>query len=974
MKHTIIVLLLACLLLTGYAKAETEYWGNKAYRGDTSWLVPTNMNVGDWYCQKHEFYKAGTVVNITFPLTYSGSCNATFIVNPDRTTYNPSYLQYMINKDLSSNTALSTNFTVSKDQDAYFCVKENTGACQLYMMGDLETESTNYTANWYSAHQVGDDEDVNADYEAGIWYGSFPLTTRLDWTTNSIPEFARGGGYIYSDGTGNMYPDPGVFRTVSSGQEGMDFYFDENNKVVQELALHMKRGAGGDSVGIRLSLKESGGSVIANCTFNQSELDSGTQFGNIHYCDVSGQNAIMYVGFYEIYAECFDDETYTTSCDGVSESILIPTSRTPDGIVVGDYIYWSSFQEDFGHGSSATYEDVVFLLGFSGTQCDDGSDNDGDGFVDYPDDPSCSSLNDDSEAPFDYVACNNGIDDDGDGFIDYPDDPSCSNSTDTTESPRDDSPATEDDCTVEEGCLLKDTFPYSDELNLHGWENTIGSVSIVDIYGNNKMYFDTDADTTRFNLTKNISNPNIYDSVNSDADFYIDVGTDGFLADDSVYSFYWDHLDSEDRLVNSIRFNISRQSASVTNKVKVEIYNYNGSDYVKIGNTLNLNNDNLGRLQFFLSFDQILKTYDMEILSWSQAGILTYSDLPWGSLLSSKIYKTRIRDVNSIDETKVAVYADDFSIYTDDISYDTVCSEWDLPYFLKEKFDGYPIACDWSANLNIFFTGKYKLYDTTSLYQQFKELPVHAKDKNIKYVSFDFDAEIDSFGQGGSSYVRLYDEEYELFLTLLLYEGSGNIKLGYQEDGENIVAQTGISFNESYNYQVVINMESDTYDIYFNDSKVKSNAKFYQDNYNLKEIGYVRIGSTLTDIELDNFEIYGSDSEGNKVVPDDDDSKYGIVDTTTTLCGIIHNTQPSCTEDDDCDSGYCLPHGKCARWDAEYCAENEMVYGNKCFLAGTLECGLTATKNAIFNNFALFLVFLIIFMFLVYAVIFFRKG
>ena len=966
---------MACLLLNGYAKAETEYWGNKAYRGDTSWIVPTNMNVGEWYCQKHEFYKTGTVINITFPLQYSGSCNATFIVNPDLTTYNPSYQQFFINKDLTSNTALFTNFTVSKDQDAFFCVKENTGGCQIVMGGDLETESTNYTANWYSAHQTGDAEDVNADYEAGIWNGaSFPLSTRIDWTSNSIPEYAVGGGYIYSDGTGNMYPSPGVFRTVSSGQEGMDFYFDENGKVVQELALHMKRGVGGDGVGIRVSLKESGGSVIANCTFNQSQLDSGTQFGNIHYCNVSGQNATMYVGFYEIYAECFDDETYTTSCDGVSEYIRIPTSRTPDGVVVGEHIDWASWQEDFGHGSSATYEDVVFLLGFSGIECDDGSDNDGDGFIDYPDDPSCSSASDDSESPFDYVQCNNGLDDDGDGFIDYPDDPSCSNSTDTTESPRDDSPAEEDACTVEEGCLMKDTFPYSDELNLHGWENTIGSVTIVDIYGSNKMYFDTDADTTRFNLTKNITNPNIYDSVNSDVDFYIDVGTDGVLSDDTVYSFYWDHLDSEDRLVNSIRFNVSRQSASVTDKVKVEIYNYNGSDYVKIGSTLLLDNDNLGRLQFFLSFDQILKTYDMELLSWSQAGVMEYSDLPWANVLSSKIYKTRVRDVNSIDETKVAVYADDFSLYTDDISYDTVCTEWDLPYFLREEFNGYPMVCDWSANLNIFFNGEYKLFDTTSLYQQFKELPVHAKDENIRYVGMEFDAQINSFGTDGSTYVRLYDEDYELFLTLLLYEGSGDIILAYQDSGTNTVAHTGIPFNESFNYVVIIDFESDTYDIYFNGSLVKSSADFYKDNYNLQEIGFARIGSTLSNVELDNFEIYGSDEEGGKVVPDDEDSKVSPVDTTTSLCGIVHRTQPSCTEDDDCDSGYCLPHGKCARWDANYCAENEMAYGNKCFFAGTLECGLTSATNAIINNIFLFMGLLVLIMLAVYLVIFFTRG
>lgn len=53
-------------------------------------------------------------------------------------------------------------------------------------------------------------------------------------------------------------------------------------------------------------------------------------------------------------------------------------------------------------------------------QCNDGIDNDGDGRIDFPNDPECKSADDDSEAP----ECSNAKDDDGDGKIDRAD-PGC---------------------------------------------------------------------------------------------------------------------------------------------------------------------------------------------------------------------------------------------------------------------------------------------------------------------------------------------------------------------------------------------------------------------------------------------------------------------------------------------------------------------------------------------------------------------
>ena len=56
--------------------------------------------------------------------------------------------------------------------------------------------------------------------------------------------------------------------------------------------------------------------------------------------------------------------------------------------------------------------------------CNDGLDEDGDGMVDFPADPGCSSASDSSERSSALV-CDNGIDDDLDGLTDYPNDPGC---------------------------------------------------------------------------------------------------------------------------------------------------------------------------------------------------------------------------------------------------------------------------------------------------------------------------------------------------------------------------------------------------------------------------------------------------------------------------------------------------------------------------------------------------------------------
>jgi large repetitive protein len=73
-------------------------------------------------------------------------------------------------------------------------------------------------------------------------------------------------------------------------------------------------------------------------------------------------------------------------------------------------------------------------------QCSDGVDNDGDGQIDFPNDPGCSSPEDNNESTCEFgnpgpgcTECGNGVDDDGDGLIDFPADPGCEFAADVSE-------------------------------------------------------------------------------------------------------------------------------------------------------------------------------------------------------------------------------------------------------------------------------------------------------------------------------------------------------------------------------------------------------------------------------------------------------------------------------------------------------------------------------------------------------------
>lgn len=69
------------------------------------------------------------------------------------------------------------------------------------------------------------------------------------------------------------------------------------------------------------------------------------------------------------------------------------------------------------------------------SRCANGRDDDGDGLIDFPNDPGCTDAEDDDEYnPTARPQCSNGLDDDADGQTDFPADRGCQNATDNDES------------------------------------------------------------------------------------------------------------------------------------------------------------------------------------------------------------------------------------------------------------------------------------------------------------------------------------------------------------------------------------------------------------------------------------------------------------------------------------------------------------------------------------------------------------
>lgn len=133
-----------------------------------------------------------------------------------------------------------------------------------------------------------------------------------------------------------------------------------------------------------------------------------------------------------------------TACDGIRSQCSDGIDNDQDGLVDGEDPGCQSVTERSTARSANCSQDQSGLratnpacqvstagsLESNDPECFDGEDNDGDGFIDFPNDIGCSSVRDGAEA---NPQCSDGVDNDGDALIDFPADPGCSSTSDLSE-------------------------------------------------------------------------------------------------------------------------------------------------------------------------------------------------------------------------------------------------------------------------------------------------------------------------------------------------------------------------------------------------------------------------------------------------------------------------------------------------------------------------------------------------------------
>lgn len=115
-----------------------------------------------------------------------------------------------------------------------------------------------------------------------------------------------------------------------------------------------------------------------------------------------------------------DQEVYVWEA-GVATRITYDDDPVGRVLLTDDAVFWEGVPPD---GSDREIF-VVRFASWSVVACEDGLDDDGDGLIDYPEDPGCPHPRSDREDP----PCDDGLDNDNDGAIDWdgsPADPECS--------------------------------------------------------------------------------------------------------------------------------------------------------------------------------------------------------------------------------------------------------------------------------------------------------------------------------------------------------------------------------------------------------------------------------------------------------------------------------------------------------------------------------------------------------------------
>jgi hypothetical protein len=181
-------------------------------------------------------------------------------------------------------------------------------------------------------------------------------------------------------------------------------YRFDGNAWVEEQKLVPSDGSGGDVFGASVAV-----AGVSSIIGARDDDDNGTRSGSSYVYRFDGNEWVE-----ELKLLASDGSEGDNFGASVAISGDTAVSGAPGTNVVG-----------FDSGA------VYLHIGIEGPACGDGRDNDGDGLIDHPDDPGCTSPEDFSEVP----DCEDGFDNDLDSAADHPDDPGCFVAEAPSESP-----------------------------------------------------------------------------------------------------------------------------------------------------------------------------------------------------------------------------------------------------------------------------------------------------------------------------------------------------------------------------------------------------------------------------------------------------------------------------------------------------------------------------------------------------------
>ncbi|MBI4394338.1 MAG: carboxypeptidase regulatory-like domain-containing protein [Euryarchaeota archaeon] len=184
---------------------------------------------------------------------------------------------------------------------------------------------------------------------------------------------------------------------------------------------------------LQITSNSNGSFVQANQSLNATENGTGILNLNADVKKVSGNQTSAGIGFqveFELVGNgsYFLDVGFASPAVGPYQHFAFDVRVPPGSTRLVDFSIDTT-------GRGVWQVDNLTLINLPPTQCSDGVDNDFNNLSDFPDDPGCTGVHDQSESGFvsgGPAICSNGQDDDFDGFIDLSD-PGCDGPDDQSE-------------------------------------------------------------------------------------------------------------------------------------------------------------------------------------------------------------------------------------------------------------------------------------------------------------------------------------------------------------------------------------------------------------------------------------------------------------------------------------------------------------------------------------------------------------